>query len=101
MVNVADLKSAFLTAAYGKLSPNLLKYSADLHGDSISARIVVLDAINKDELDTVFEILGDTVGYTGGSASFDLVRVPSPIDAASDAELPIKLFRSTLLDQTD
>ena len=98
MTSSADLMSAFLAAAYGKLTPHLMKYTAELDGDIINARIVVLNEVSEEELDTIFEILGDTVGHTGGTASFDLVRASSKAEAESDPELPIKLFRACSLD---
>ena len=94
MTNPADLKSAFLTAAYGKLSPSLLKYSADIDGQKVCARIVVHDDIGEDELETLFDILGDVMGHTGGIADFELVRAASLAEAASDPELTVKLFRA-------
>lgn len=101
MTTHSDLMSAFLTAAYGKLTPNLMTYSAELEGNEIHARIVVLEDVNDDELDTVYEILGDTVGHTGGTARFDLVRVPSVEEARLQAELPIKLYRASSLQASD
>lgn len=98
MTSPTDLKSAFLTAAYGKLTPHLLKYSADLDGQKVCARIVVHSEIGEDELETLFEILGDTIGHTGGTATFELVRVPSLAEAASDPELSVRLFRAFSLD---
>jgi hypothetical protein len=97
MTTPAELKSAFLAAAQGKLTPSLLTYTADLDGDVINARIVVRDNISEDELETLFEILGDVVGHTRGTASFDLVRVPSATRAVLNGDLPIKLFRSSQL----
>lgn len=94
MSDIAGLKSAFLSAAYGKLSPHLMKYTAQMEGDKVTARIVVLDAIGEDELDTIYEILGDAMGHTGGTAMFDLIRVASVSQAEVDAELPINLFRA-------
>ena len=98
MTTPGELMSAFLAASNGKLTPNLMKYTAALEGDRLKARIVVLNDIAEEELDTVFEILGDTVGHIGGTAAFDLVRASSVAEANSAPELPIKLYRSYSLD---
>ncbi len=92
---IDHLKSAFLTAAYGKLAPGLLKYSARLNGGHhVEATIVVEETISDDDLETVLEILGDVVGHLGGTAEFDLhkLRGADLIDSVPD--LPIKLFRA-------
>jgi len=94
MTTPHELIIAFHSAAYGKLTPNLMRYTAVLDGDRIKARIVVLSLIGEEELDIVFEILGDVVGYTGGTASFELVRASSAAEAKADEGLPIGLFRS-------
>lgn len=94
MTDYADIKCAFLSAAYGKLTPHLLEYSASLDGSQLQARIVVLDAIGEEEEDIIYDILGDIVGSVGGKADFELVRVSTASEADENPSLPILLFRA-------
>jgi len=94
MTTIGDIKAAFLSAAYGKLTPQLMKYTASLDDSGLKARIVVLESIGEEELDTVFEILGDMVGHLGGAADFDLERVASRSKVEQSPSLPILLFRA-------
>lgn len=94
MTAIDEIKSAFLSAAYGRLTPHLMKYTASLQGQQFRARIVVLENISDEELDTVLEILGDMVGHLGGTADFELVRAASKSEADQSLSLPIILAHS-------
>ena len=99
MTTLGELMIAFVAGAYGRLTPNLMKYTAELEGDRVQARIVVLDQISEAELDEVFDILGHVVSHTGGTADFDLIRASSVDEAYDDPELSIGLFRAYALER--
>jgi hypothetical protein len=98
MTTPTELMVAFLSASQGKLTPHLMKYTADLDGEKVLARIVVLDGIGDDELDYVYEILGDLVGITGGTADFELIKVATVQDADATSERHWPLYRAHALE---
>jgi hypothetical protein len=98
MLTPENLKTAFLLAISYSVTPRLLKYTAAICADRITARIVVLDTIDDSELDDVYDILGNVMCHFSGTAQFDLVLVSSAFEASADAELPIVLYRADLSD---
>lgn len=98
MTTPTELLVAFLSASQGKLTPNLMKYTADLDSEKVLARIVVLSGISDDELDCVYEILGDLVGNTGGTADFELLEVDTVEDADATPERHWPLYRANALE---
>ena len=99
MTTPTELMATFLVAARGLLTPNLMKYSADLDGDKILARIVVLNGISEDELDYLYEILGHVVGHIGGTADFELIRAETAQDAEATPERTILLYEAHAIEQ--
>ena len=99
MTTPTELMATFLVAARGLLTPNLMKYSADLDGDKVIARIVVLDEISEEELDYVYEILGHVVGHTGGTADFELIRVETAQDAEATPKRAFLLYEAHSIEQ--
>lgn len=99
MTTTTELMATFLVAARGLLTPNLMQYSADLDGDKVLARIVVLNDIAEDELDYVFEILGHVVGHTGGTADFELIRVKTAQVAETTPRRAILLYEAHAIEQ--
>jgi hypothetical protein len=94
MTTPTEMMVAFLSASQGLLTPNLMKYTADLDGDKVLARIVVLNGIGEDELDYIYEILGNLVGDTGGTADFELLKVDTAEDAAKTPDRHWPLYRA-------
>ena len=98
MTTPTELMVAFLSASQGKLTPHLMKYTADLDGNKVLARIVVLNGVEDNELDYVYEILGDLVGHTGGTGDFDLIKVDTVQDADATPERHWPLYRAHALE---
>jgi hypothetical protein len=94
----ADIQSAFVQASYGKLAPSLMKYSVATAGDRLMARIVVLESIDDEESDRVFDILGDMVGHLDCAADFELIKVATLQEAYDTLALPNLLFWAYRLD---
>ena len=89
------IKSAFVSAAYGKLTPSLMRFSADVTVSEIRAQIIVLDETNEEELETILEILGDMVGHLDGYTSdFEVIRIKSPRDVGEINPRLCLLYRS-------
>lgn len=98
MLTAETLKNAYMSGMPYVVTPRLLKYTAEITGDSIAARIVVLDTIDDAELDDVYDILGYVMAHFSGTAKFALVRVTTTLEAAADTDLPIVLYRADLTD---
>jgi hypothetical protein len=98
MTTPTERMVAVLGASQGKLTPHLMKYTADLEADKVFARIVVLNGTSDDELDYVYEILGDLVGNTGGTADFELIKVDTVQDAYATPERHWPLYRAHALE---
>lgn len=98
MTTPTELMVAFLSASQGKLTPHLMKYTADLDGEKVLARIVVLNGVGDDELDYVYDILGELVGSTGGTADFELIKAATVQDANATPERQWLLYRAHALE---
>jgi hypothetical protein len=99
MTTPIELMANFLVAARGLLTPNLMKYSADLDGDKVFARIVVLDEIGEEELDYVLEIAGHLVGHIGGTADIELIRVETAQDTEATPQRAFLLYEAHSIEQ--
>ncbi len=74
MIEVIDLQSSFVRAAYGQVPSALLRYTAEIQGAVLHVQAVVFDNISEEHLDEVREIIGyingDFSDLTEGSTLF-------------------------------
>lgn len=92
-----SLKSAFVSAAYYRVHPILVRYTAEFRNDLLYAQIVVLETATEEELDDTMDILGGIVGeFSTLVADFELIKLES-LQAVEDiVPLEIKFFQRAL-----
>ena len=96
-IDQVSLKAAFVSAAYYKIHPALIGYTAEFRGGKLFAQIVVLDTAAEEEIDDTMDILGGIVGaFDSLTADFRIIEAASLQEAESVSPLQIQLFHRAL-----
>lgn len=100
LIDIVSIKAAFVSAAYYKIHPILIRYTVEFRGGILYAQIVVLKSATELELDDIMDILGGIVGeFATLTADFEMVKLSSIEDINNILPLEIKLFQRALTAQ--